>query len=74
MIDNTEIERVLGILEELDNEDLAVEYLKKFNDATKEFGQLLMNRDQALDHKEWKNQCDKAKREVERIVEEIESL
>lgn len=74
LIDNTEIERVLEKLEGLENEALAVEYLKKFNDATKEFGQLLLNQEQALDHEEWKKACDRAKKQVETIVEEIENL
>ncbi len=74
LIDNTEIERVLAILEGLENEALAVEYLKKFNDATREFGQLLMNQEDGLGHEEWKKKCDRAKEEVEKIVDEIQKL
>ncbi|MEC7278347.1 MAG: hypothetical protein VXV96_18640 [Bdellovibrionota bacterium] len=74
LIDNTEIERVLAKLEELEDESLAVELLKEFNEATRDFGQLLLNQDQRLDHKEWKNQCDKARLRVEAVVTRIDEL
>jgi divalent metal cation (Fe/Co/Zn/Cd) transporter len=74
VIDNTEVERVLAKLEELEDESLAVELLKEFNDATREHGQLLLNKDQNLDHEEWKKQCDQAQKRVESVVSKINEL
>jgi ribonuclease PH len=74
MIDNTEVEQVLAKLESLEDEALAVQLLREFNDSTKELGVLLMNKDQSLDHEEWKNLCDEAKDKVEGIVKKIKAL
>ncbi len=74
LIDNTEIEKVLAKLEDLEDETMAVELLREFNDATREHGQLLLNKDQNLDHEEWKKQCDQAQKRVESVVERINKL
>ncbi|MCR9203008.1 MAG: hypothetical protein NXH75_00410 [Halobacteriovoraceae bacterium] len=74
MIDNTEVEQVLAKLESLEDEALAVQLLREFNDSTKELGVLLMNKDQSLDHEEWKKHCDEAKDKVEGIVKKIMAL
>jgi vacuolar-type H+-ATPase subunit H len=74
MIDNTEIENVLTKLEEIDDEVLAVELLKEFNDSTRELGRLLLNQDDSLNHEEWKTICDKAKNRVDTILKKINSL
>lgn len=74
MIDNTEVEQVLAKLESLEDEALAVQLLREFNDSTKELGVLLMNKDQSLDHEEWKKQCDDAKDKVDSIVVKIKAL
>lgn len=74
IIDNTEVEQVLAKLESLDDESLAVQLLKEFNDSTKELGVLLMNRDQNLDHDAWKKECDQAKDKVENIMKKINGL
>lgn len=74
MIDNTEVEKVLAKLEELEDEAMAVQLLKEFNDATREHGGLLLNKDQNLDHEEWKNQCDKAGARVQEIINKINEL
>lgn len=73
-IDNTEVEQVLAKLETLEDETMAVQLLKEFNDSTKNLGVLLMNKEQALDHVEWKKQCDQAKDKVDQIIEKINSL
>jgi len=73
-IDNTEVEKVLAKLEHCKDEDLAVRLLKEFNDTTKELGILLMNRDQSLEHSDWKAQCDKARQKVEVVLKKIEEI
>lgn len=74
LIDNIEVEKVLNTLESLEDEDLAVTLLREFNDSTRELGQLLMNKDQNLDHDAWKVECDKAKERVDLILKKINSL
>lgn len=71
MIDNSEIERILEILENLENEELAVSLLKEFNLASSELGRLLLNLDGTLTHDEWKRRCDHAKLELENIIKKI---
>lgn len=74
MIDNSEMEEILEKLESLEDEELAARLLKEFNEKKKHWGQLLMNLDPNLDHQEWKDQCDEAKKEVDAVVQKIRSL
>lgn len=74
IIDNTEVEKVLAKLETLEDEVMAVQLLKEFNDSTKNLGVLLMNKEQGLDHEEWKKQCDQAKDKVDQVIQKINSL
>lgn len=74
MIDNKEINRILEILENCEDEEKAVVYLKKFNKASKELGKLLLNLDKSLNHSQWKIECDRAQKELNNIIEEIENL
>lgn len=71
LIDNTDINQVMEVLENMEDEQLSVELLKKFNDRTKALGELIMNQDPDLDHGHWKAQCDDAKKAVEEVVSEI---
>ncbi|MFG1501536.1 hypothetical protein ABMA70_15115 [Halobacteriovorax sp. XZX-3] len=71
LIDNSDIDHVMAVLEEMDDEQLSVELLRKFNDSTKALGELLMNHDPSLDHAHWKTQCDDAKKLVDKVVKEI---
>jgi hypothetical protein len=64
---------LMAKLEELEDQELAIKLLKKFNDKTAELGQLIMNQDEKLDHENWKNKCDNLKKEVDQIVTEIMS-
>ena len=73
LIDNTEINEVMEILENLEDEALAVELLKEFNSKTKELGQLLLNKDDSLDHAVWKTECDDLKKEVDNLISKIKS-
>jgi hypothetical protein len=74
LIDNTEVEKVLAKLEVLEDEAMAVQLLKEFNDATREHGSLLLNKDQNLDHEQWKSDCDKAGARVQEIINKINEL
>ena len=53
---------------------LAVKLLKEFNDQSRSLGLLLMNRDPSLDHEKWKQECDDAQRELDKLVKTINSL
>ena len=74
LMDNSEMIKVMEILEELEERDekLAIALLKEFNDKSKKLGKLLMNLDPDLSHEEWKGECDKAKKEVDDVVKRIE--
>ncbi|MBC7714762.1 MAG: hypothetical protein H7177_15555 [Rhizobacter sp.] len=74
MLDNQDINRLLEILENCEDEELAVKLLKEFNGASKRLGKLLLNLDKSLDHKEWKSQCDAAQNELDEIVKKINML
>lgn len=71
IIDNNELDEILTILESMEDELLAAQLLKDFNDASKDHGQLILNIDQSLTHSEWKKKCDEAKERVDLIVEKI---
>lgn len=71
MIDNYEIEEIMDILENYENEELAVQYLREFNEKTSYLGKLLMNLDKSLSNEEWKALCDKAKKDVDAVVQKI---
>lgn len=73
MIDNNEIERILEKLENLENEQLAVELLREFNLASSELGKLLLNLDQSLTHEEWKKRCDDAQLKLNSIIKKIDN-
>jgi hypothetical protein len=74
MIDNNELNQILEKLENLEDEELAVELLREFNHASSELGKLLLNLDQTVGHTEWKILCDKAQLRLDKIVKKIELL
>lgn len=74
MLDNQEINVLLEILENLDDEELAVELLKEFNSSSKDLGKLLLNLDKTLAHDEWKSQCDVAQKRLDDVVARIHNL
>lgn len=74
LIDNSEVEKILAKLEQLEDETLAVQLLKEFNDATRDHGQILLNKDQNLDHDEWKKECDKSQERVNSVLKKINEL
>lgn len=74
MIDNSEIERILSKLENLEDEELAVKLLAEFNRTSSELGKLLVNRDPKLNHGEWKELCDNAKERLEAVIKRIDEL
>lgn len=67
-------DRILTILENIEDEGRAADLLKQFNDATAELGKLILNLNPDLDSDQWKQKCDQAKQKVDRIVSEIENL
>jgi len=73
-LDLSESQAILEKLESLEDEALAVELLREFNEATKKLGQLLLNLDPDLDSHTWKLKCDKAKKSVDEIVNKIQDL
>lgn len=74
MLDNQDINNILEILENLEDEELAVELLREFNSASKDLGKLLLNLDKSLPHDEWKRQCDVAQKRVDAVVAKIHDL
>ena len=74
LLDNAEVNKILEKLEQLEDEELAVKLLKEFNDQSRSLGLLLMNRDPNLDHEKWKEECDDAQRELDKLVKTINSL
>ncbi len=74
MLDNQDINEILEKLENLEDEELAVELLREFNLASKALGKLLLNLDKSLPHEEWKKQCDDAQKRVDAVVSRIHDL
>jgi hypothetical protein len=74
MLDNQEINRLLEILENSEDEELAVILLKDFNGASKRLGKLLLNLDKELTHDEWKNKCNLAQSELDQVIFKINKL
>ena len=73
MIDNSEVSEILEILENMSNETLATDLLREFNSKSSELGRLILNKDQSLDHKQWKQMCDQAKIELDDVIAKIKS-
>lgn len=74
MLDNQEVNRILEILENYSDEEMAVKLLKEFNAASSRLGKLLLNLDKSLPHDEWKKQCDVAQSELDEVVSRINKL
>lgn len=74
LIDNSDMQEVLDKLENLEDEQLATELLREFNDRSKVLGQLIMNLDKELSNEEWKLRCDEAKKSVDEILQKIRDL
>ncbi len=74
MLDNSELESVMEKLENLEDEVLAVSLLKEFNDASSEYGKLIINQSEELSHEQWKDECDKAKIRLDDILEKINNI
>lgn len=73
MFDNSEINVLIEKLEAMEDEALAASLLSEFNAKSRALGLLLMNRDPALSHDEWKRKCDEAQKEVDLVVNKIRS-
>lgn len=74
MINNSEINKILEKLENLEDEVLAVELLKEFNLASSELGKVLLNLDNNIGNDEWKKLCDDAQLRLNLIMKKIELI
>jgi hypothetical protein len=74
MIDSSELDEILAKLESLDDEEKAVAMLQDFNKYSSELGKLLLNMDKNLSNEDWKQQCDEAKKRLEKVIKEIKQL
>lgn len=74
MLDNKELNSILEKLENMEDEIAAVELLKEFNLSSGKLGKLLLNLDKNLAHDIWKNECEKARLELDSIVKRINTL
>jgi len=73
-LDNSELEHLMDILEELDDQKMAAGLLKEFNELSKTHSKLLFNQDSSLDHEEWKKKCDSSKLKLDNLINKIMSL
>lgn len=74
MLDNQEINEILEKLENLEDEELAVELLREFNLASKKLGKLVLNLDKSIPHEEWKKECSVAQEELNSVIKRINNL
>lgn len=74
MLDNKDVNAILAKLEDLEDEELAVELLREFNSASKTLGQLILNMDKTITHEEWKSRCDVAQKALDKVVKRINDL
>lgn len=74
LIDNSHMQEILDKLENLEDEKLATDLLREFNDKTKTLGKLIMNLDKNLSSAEWKEQCSDAKAAVDEVLQKIKDL
>ena len=73
IIDNSELEQVLTILESMEDELLAAELLKDFQRCFKGAWSINLKYGSNFSHSEWKKKCDEAKERVDLILEKIKS-
>ena len=74
LLENKEMKEVLDKLENLEDEQLATELLREFNDKTMILDKLIMNTNKELSNDEWKHQCDEAKKAVDEVLNKIKDL
>ena len=72
--DNSELEHLMEILENMSDQAKATSLLRDLNNLSKKHSNLLFNRDPKLTHEEWKKQCDNSKEELDKLVNLIYSL
>lgn len=71
ILDNKDLEELMAILENMQDEELAVKLLAELNSSTKALGTLILNMNNSLGHEEWKKECDLARKRVEDVVKQI---
>ncbi len=72
MFDSSKFDEVMKKLESLADEQLAADLLRRFSASQSLIGKLLLNRDESLDHSEWKERCDKANAVLADVLKEID--
>lgn len=72
-MDNTDLQEIMEILENMEDETLAAQLLSQLNERSSRLGQLVLNTDPNLSHEEWKEQCDQAEDDVNEIIERIKN-
>jgi hypothetical protein len=70
-VEKAELSEIMEKIESIEDEQAAIDLLKDFNVKTKKLGNLIMNRDVELSHKNWEAQCEEAKKETDLIVKKI---
>ncbi|MGB0455007.1 MAG: hypothetical protein ACPGJV_14955 [Bacteriovoracaceae bacterium] len=70
-LDTSLLAEVMEKLENMDDQELAVKFLKEFNDKTAEHGKLILNQDEKLSNDEWQELCLKSKKKVDELVRKI---
>ena len=71
MIDNQEYQELTLILEELEDEQLAVQLLRELSLASSELGKKVLNLDEKLSHEQWEKDCNRLKDQLNEIVAKI---
>lgn len=71
ILDNSGIENILNILENMEDEVMSAQLLKEFNDKSAHLGKLLLNNDKSLSNEQWKADCDKAKEDLDKVINDI---
>ena len=74
MLDTTEMERVLGLIENLPDNEVSIRFLKEFSEKHKNFSKILFDKSPEISHEEWKQKCAQAKLEIDDFLSRLESM
>ena len=74
MLDTTEMERVLSLIESLPDNEVSIKFLKEFSEKHKNFSKILFDKNPELSHDEWKQKCTQAKLEIDEFLSRLESM
>lgn len=74
MLDTKEMERVLGLIESLPDDQVSIKLLKEFSEKHKNFSKILFDKNPEVSHDEWKQKCSQAKLEIDDFLSRLESM